>query len=379
MNLNNKNDRWSGGDSPPDLNEALRDIKSKFDSFLKGKRPSSSSNQNSNDNKTSSSGTSLIWLLLVVLAIIWGLMGINLLDEKEKGVILRLGKFHESIGPGFNWNPYLIDSVYREHVTKVQQYSVTGLMLTKDENIVRVPLTVQFNIKSIKDYILNVQGPQRSLHQATDSAIRHVVGSTILDDVLGEGRVHLSDEVKQRLQHYLDNYGTGINIITITIQEAEPPSAVKDAFDDVIAAKEDKDRFKNEAEAYRNGILPESRGKAQRIIEEANAYKGELIAKAEGESERFLNLFSQYKNFPLVTRERLYIDTIQEVLSNSNKVIVDIEQGNNIMYLPLDQLNRSSTMPLMRGQDNSNLKQEIVRDVLNQLRREITNNQKGLR
>ncbi len=380
---NNNRDPW-GNDGPPDLDEALRELKTKFNNFFGG----SSKKNNSNSGNSSQGGNfkGLLYLSLLVTFAGWFAMGINILDEKEKAVVLRLGKFHKTIGPGFNWNPWILDIVYREQVTEIQEYISSGLMLTEDENIVKVPLTTQFNIKSIKDYILNVSNPKGSLRHATESAIRHAVGSTQLNDVLSEGRVLLADEVKLRLQERLDIYGTGIHVLTVTIQEAEPPSQVKNAFDDVIAAKEDKERFVNEAESYRNSILPGARGKAQRIIEEANAYRGEVVAKAEGESQRFTKLLQEYNKAPQVTRERLYIDAMQEVLSKSNKVIVDVEGGNNLMYLPLDKLaaasNSSQVLPTSSAQPSNTINtQQIVNEVIEQLRREASRNRQsgGLR
>lgn len=340
---NNRHDPWGNGSGPPDLDEAIKELKAKFENLFGGPKKT---NSNGND----SSGGSLMPLLIILLLIgaiaLWIFKSVNILDEKEKGVVLRLGKYHQTIGPGFNFNPWVLDQVYRSYVTEVREYPTSGLMLTEDENIVKVPLTVQYNIKSIKDFILNVSEPLQSLRHATDSAIRHAVGSTKLNDVLSEGRVILADEVRLRLQDHLDTYGTGIHVVTVTIQEAEPPTQVKNAFDDVIAAKEDKERYVNESESYRNSIIPEARGKAQRIIEEANAYKGEVVAKAEGESERFTKLLSEYNKAPEVTRERLYIDTLEEVLGSNSKVIVDIQQGNNMMYLPLDKLTNTQSPTL---------------------------------
>ena len=231
-------------------------------------------------------------------------------------------------------------------MTAERQYTAAGtnsLMLTQDENIVQVPLTVQYNVKDVRSYVLNVRDPVLTLQQATDSAIRHVVGSTPLEEVLSEGRSQMADEVELRLQDYLDIYGTGIDVIDVTLQRGEPPAQVNDAFDDVNAAEQDKDRLIDQAEAYRNGVLPQARGEAQRMIEEANAYKGELVAKAQGEASRFNQLYAEYIRAPEVTRERLYIDAVQEVMQNNSKVMIDVDGGNNIMYLPLDQLRQNST------------------------------------
>jgi membrane protease subunit HflK len=340
-----KRDPWGGGDrnggNPPDLDEMLRKAKQKFDRFFEG--------GGSGDSGGSSSGRSskgLFGLVGILLFAFWIYQGVHILDEKEGAVVLRFGQFHDTIGPGFNWKPWLIDTVYRDFVTEERQYSSSGLMLTQDENIVQVPITVQYNIGNIRDYVLNVNNPTGTLEQASDSAIRHVVGSTLLTDVLGEGREVLRDEVKRRLQNYLESYGTGINIIDVTLQRAEPPDAVRDAFDDVNAAEADKDRMIDQARAYSNGIVPVARGQAQRMIEEANAYRGQVVEQARGETVRFLRLLEEYKLAPDVTRERLYIDAMQRIYSSTSKVLVDIEGGNNLLYLPLDQMmNRQSVTP----------------------------------
>ncbi len=208
-----------------------------------------------------------------------------------------------------------MDQVVPVNVTKERQYGSEGRMLTQDENIVELQIVVQYNISDVKAFVLNVRDPEFSLRQATESALRHVVGSTRLDQVLSEGRGQISDEVKVKLQSYLDNYGTGIQVVKITIQEARPPAQVKAAFDDVIKAKEDEERLKNEASAYANGIVPEARGRAQRMLEEAAAYRGKVVAEAQGEAQRFEKLLAEYRKAPEVTRERLYLDAVQRVMS----------------------------------------------------------------
>ncbi|MCK9505845.1 MAG: FtsH protease activity modulator HflK, partial [Porticoccaceae bacterium] len=192
-------------------------------------------------------------------------------------------------------------------------------------------------IKDIKDYVLNVKNPENSLEHATNSALRHVVGSTGLNEVISTGREQVGLEVKERLQRYLDQYGTGISVVKINIQEAKPPTEVKAAYDDVIKAREDQERVINEAQSYANGIIPEARGRAQRVIEEANAYQAKVVAEAEGEAQRFEHLLTEYQKSPDVTRQRLYMDSIQDVMSNSTKVMVNAGDGSNIFYLPLDK------------------------------------------
>jgi membrane protease subunit HflK len=252
-------------------------------------------------------------------------------------------------------------------------------MLTEDESIVEVPVTVQYNIADIRAFVLNVKDPEVSLEHAADSALRHVVGSTELDQVLSDGRDKIASEMRQRLQRYLDSYNTGINIIGINLQEGKPPAAVKDAFDDVVKAKEDQERFKNQAQAYSNEIIPEARGRAQRTIEEANAYRDQVIAKAEGESERFNQLLVEYDKAPEVTRERLYIDAIEVVMSNSSKVLIDVEGGNNMMYLPLDKLTEQTVNSSDKRMNDNDIR-KVSERVIEQLRREqSTRTSRGIR
>jgi membrane protease subunit HflK len=322
-------DPWGGGqgDGPPDLDEALKKLREKFGKFGGG------------NSSGSGSGFNLLPIVLAVLVAVWAFAGIYQVDEKERGVVLRFGKYLDTVNPGLHWNPPFVDDVTVVGVTEERQYQnkPRDLMLTEDENIVDLQLVVQYNIPDAKAFVLNVKDPEISLRHATDSALRHVVGSSKLDAVISTGREQISLEVKERLQRYLDNYATGIHVVKINIQDAKPPSEVKAAYDDVIKAREDQERVINEAQSYSNGVVPEARGNAQRIIEEANAYQAKVVAEAEGEAERFNNLLTEYDKAPEVTRQRLYLDTLQRVMSNSTKVLVDVEDGNNIFYLPLDK------------------------------------------
>ncbi|MEZ0154693.1 MAG: FtsH protease activity modulator HflK [Candidatus Reddybacter sp.] len=325
-------DPWGNGSgkggNPPDLDAALKDIGDKFGKIFGG---------GSSGSGGGIGGTAIVGILLII-SVIWGLLGFYQIDAKEKALVLRLGKFHEIVGDGLHWNPPLVDIVTRVRVTEERQYQTRGQMLTQDENIVELPLTVHYNIKSVKDFVLNVKAPEYSLRHATDSALRHVVGSSGLDEVVSTGREQLSVDVQDRLQTYLDSYGTGIKVVKVNILEAKPPSAVKAAYDDVIKAREDRERVINEAQAYANGIVPEARGRAKRVLEEAKGYQARVVADAEGETERFDKLLAEYQKAPEVTRQRLYLDTMQSVMENSSKVLVDVEGGNNMLYLPLDKI-----------------------------------------
>ncbi|MEY3017291.1 MAG: rane protease subunit HflK, partial [Pseudomonadota bacterium] len=236
----------------------------------------------------------------------------------------------------------LIDEVSKINVTRVRSSTHSGLMLTEDENMISVELSVQYTVSNPKDFLLAVRDPELSLHHATESALRHVVGSSAMHDVLTDGRENIAIEIQARLQNYLNDYTTGIQVAKVNVEETRPPREVQAAFDDVIKAREDEQRVKNEAEAYANGIVPEARGMAQRLIEEASAYKQSVIAQAQGQAARFEALLAEYKRAPEVTRERLYIEAIESVMTNSSKVMVDVEGGNNMMYLPLDKIIGSS-------------------------------------
>ena len=249
----------------------------------------------------------------------------------------------------------MIDSVYPVNVTKVAEWTTNEQMLTKDLNIVDIKISVQFVINDAQAYVLNVRNPIRSLEQAANSALRHVAGSTLMHDILTQGREQAAIDVLGRLQTYLDVYQTGITVETVNIEDSNPPQQVQAAFDDVIKAREDEERYKNEAQTYANGIIPEARGFAQRTIEEATAYKEQVIAKADGEAQRFKYLLTEYQKAPEVTRQRLYLDAVQDVMSNSSKVMIDVEGGNNMMYIPLDKIMSSGSTSSARGLTNADI------------------------
>lgn len=346
--------RGSGGSNqgPPDLDEALGKLVEKFNGLFGGKRGGSGTNGGQEPPTPAPSGK-LIGVMAVVVAVIWGGMGFYTVDQQERAVVLRLGSYLETVQPGLQWNPPLIDDVTKVNVTAVRNHEHVALMLTKDENIVEVGLSVQYVVSNPKDFLLEVRAPENSLAQATESALRHVVGSSTMDDVLTEGRAVLAEDVQVRLQGYLDSYRNGLEVSKVNIENTTAPSQVQDAFDDVIKAREDEQRVMNEAEAYANGIVPEARGQAQRMMEEASAYREEVVARAEGEATRFTKLLTEYQKAPEVTRERLYLVAMEDVLSNSAKVLVDVEGGNNMMVLPLDQIMSSSKRTTTYGSSAS--------------------------
>ncbi|WP_374439366.1 FtsH protease activity modulator HflK [Pseudomonas panipatensis] len=338
----NKNDqdpwggrRGGGRQGPPDLDEAFRKLQESLNRIFGGKKRGGGPVGGGKGG----GGLSLFGIGLAVVAAIWLYNAIYVVDEQEQAVILRMGKYHDTVGPGLNFYFPPIDRRFQENVTRERAYSKQGQMLTEDENIVEVPLTVQYKISNLKDFVLNVDQPEVSLQHATESALRHVAGSTTMDQILTEGREQMATEVRDRLQRFLDTYKTGITVTQVNIQSAAAPREVQEAFDDVIRAREDEQREKNQAEAYANGVVPEARGQAQRIIEEANGYRDEVVSRAQGEADRFGKLAAEYHKAPEVTRQRLYLDTMQEVLSQTSKVLVGGQQGqNNLIYLPLDKM-----------------------------------------
>ncbi|WP_369602703.1 FtsH protease activity modulator HflK [Hahella sp. SMD15-11] len=357
----NDQDPWGGGrrnDGPPDLDEVIRKALNKLGGLFGGGKGNGSSG---GGNNAAAGGIGA--LIVILLVILLGYNSVYRVDATEQAVVLRLGKYLNTVGPGLRFRIPIVDKVIIEDVTSVKTQKKKGHMLTEDENIVDIDLTVQYLIRDLKQYALHIRDPQGTLVFAIDSALRHEVGSTEMDQVLTEGREILAAKVKQRLQEYLDFYGAGIEVRQVNINDAQPPRAVQAAFEDVQRAKEDEQRVVNEAEAYRNKIVPEARGQAQRVKEEANGYKAAVIARAEGQVSRFLKVLAVYKTAPDVTRERLYIDTMETVLSRTSKVLVDQKQGNSLIYLPLDKLRSGSTDA---GQTNPGRIQGDSSDVLQQ-------------
>ena len=265
--------------------------------------------------------------------------GLHLHHGQGLGEAFRFGEVLTDLkGPGLHWNPPLIDEVDVVNVTQVRSHRHQSLMLTEDENIVDVSLTVQWVVDDAIAFRVNVYNPEGSLANATESALRHVVGSATMNQVITDGREAIAAEVQSRLQDYLNIYGTGIFLQKVNIDRSAPPSQVEDAFNDVQKAKEDQQRYINQATAYLEQVVPEARGRAKRQVEEANAYRDRVVARSEGEANRFEKLLTEYSLAKDVTRDRLYIDAMEGVFTNSSKVMVDVEGGNNLLYLPLDQL-----------------------------------------
>ena len=351
-NNSNDQDPWGSGgkkgggkQGPPDLDEALRKLQDSLNNMFGSKRSKNGSGSGGGSSIGGGGIPKGLWLIvgLVVLAV-WLFNAVYMVDEQEQAVILRFGEYDRTVGSGLHLYFPPVERKFQRNVTQVRSYRQQGQMLTEDENIVEVPVAIQYRISNLENFVLMVEDPETSLRHATESAVRHVVGSTPMHQVLTEGREQMAVEVTERLQRYLDSYNTGIAVTQVNIENAQAPSEVQDAFDDVIRAKEDEVRERNQAEAYANGVIPEARGKAQRMLEEANGYHDEVIARAEGEAQRFDLLVEQYRIAPDVLRERMYIDAMQEVMSNTSKILVSGGEGNNnLLYLPLDKLMQQST------------------------------------
>ncbi|GAB3373152.1 FtsH protease activity modulator HflK [Spongiibacter taiwanensis] len=363
----NDKDPWGGKDQgPPDLDEALKKLQERLNKLFGTGKKGGGSGKGGSDFQL---GGSALVVIAVIAVFVWGLFGFYQVDQQERAVVLRLGVYHSTVLPGLRWNPPLIDEVTKINVTKVRAASSRGQMLTEDENIVDIALSVQYTVNDPANFLLKVKSPELSLEHALESALRHVVGSSKMDQVITEGREEIAVATQQRLQTYLDAYQSGIQVAKVNIEDAQPPSQVQDAFDDVTRAKEDRERLKNEAEAYANGIIPEARGAAQRQLEEAQAYKEQVIAEAEGEAQRFTQLLAEYQRAPNVTRERLYIDAMQDFYGKSSKVMVDVDGGSNMMYLPLDKLMEKSSAARAERSQEVDIR-ELTDKVIEQLRRD---------
>ena len=363
-NNGKNNDPWKQGgrdQGPPDLDEVFRNFGKKFGGVFGG------------GNKSSGNGASAAFILiLVIAAVVWAISGFYTIKDAERGVILRFGQYHTEVGAGIHWKPTFIDSVTPVNVQEVKSLRSDGFMLTQDQNLVRVTFEVQYRIYNARDYLFSVVDADRSLGEATDAALRFVIGHSIMDDVLTRGREVVRQNTRQELESIIAPYKMGLNLVDVNFRDARPPEEVRDAFDDAIKAQEDQERFVQEAQAYAREIEPRARGQVNRVMQEAEAYKQQIVLKAQGEVARFEQLLPEYLAAPKVTRDRLYLETMEAVYSNTSKVIVDVKNGNNIMYLPLDKLmnqsggNSSSgsanPMPLpARSTDNTSPRQDTLR------------------
>ncbi|MFT5259832.1 MAG: membrane protease subunit HflK [Saprospiraceae bacterium] len=342
---------------PPDLDQVFRDAKERLSkSFGGGGGGSRGGNDSSGQTPGAGLNTGMIVVASIVALGFWLFSGFYKVNQGEQGVELRFGQENRTTGAGLHWRfPSPIDSVNVINIQNVNTVEVgyrsrggtvpkEALMLTEDENIIDIAFAVQFDIKSPTDLLFNVgDSVEVVVRQATESAVREIVGHNSMDFAITEGRAQIAAETKVLLQQILDRYETGINIRSVEMQNAQPPSQVKDAFDDAVRAREDEQRLINLAEAYANDIIPRSRGMAARIKEEADGYKASIIADAQGEAGRFDLVRAEYEKAPVVTRDRMYIDAMQSVLSNTSKMVIDQSSSNNVMYLPLDKMIQNAT------------------------------------
>ena len=354
---NNDKDPWGnpkkGNDGPPDLDELFK----KMDQTLKGLlgKGRGGNRGNGSGPGNGASGSFIFIGLLIAGVAIAAVNSVYTVDARERGVVLRLGKFNAVTEPGLQFKVPFVDTVEKVVVTNIREYSDKSRMLTKDQNIVEVSYNIQWQATDARNFALVVQNPDRVLEHASESALRNVVGGSLMREVMTSSRSRLANEMKLRLQSLLDDYGTGIVVSQVNFADVSPPLEVRPAYDDVIKAEADEQRFKNEAERYSNQIIPEARGLAQRQIEEANGYREQIIARAEGEATRFNRLYAEYVKAPEVTRQRLYLETISEIYANTNKILVDVSTGNNLMYLPLDQIKRAAAATIANNANDSML------------------------
>ncbi len=346
-------------DGPPDLDEILKKLNQKLSGLFGGRRPSGPSGpMPPSDGPGAMFFGGSMAIIAGLIAAVWFASGFYIVDEGRRGVVLRLGKYLETTMPGPRWHiPYPVESVEVVNVSGVRTVEVgyrgtaknkqpqEALMLTDDENIVDVQFAIQYTLKSPEDYLFNNRNPDDNVLQAAETAIREIVGKSKMDFVLNQGRSEIASRVKQLMQQILDRYKTGINVTTVNLQNVQPPEQVQASFDDAVRAQQDRERFKNEGQAYANSVVPQARGVAARLTEEAAGYKQTVIATAQGEGSRFRQVLVEYEKAPQVTRERLYLESIQQILSNTSKVIVDQKAGQNLLFLPLDKLMQMTSQP----------------------------------
>jgi len=367
---------FSKQDGPPDLDEVLKDLGKKIDNIFKRKPrivvDNNGGGSNNGGNKQNLNGGDIPLLpILLIVFLIWLLTGFYIVDQGSRGVVLRFGEHIDVTQPGPRWHlPYPIETVEvvnQEQVSTIEvgyrssndlaansQDLRESLMLTGDENIVDLQFAVQYNLKSVEDFIFNNRSAEASVRAGAETAIREVVGKSEMDFVLYEGREEVAIRTKDLIQQILDRYSTGINVTSVTMQNAQPPEQVQAAFDDAVKAKQDLERQKNEGQAYANDVVPKAKGTAARLIAEAGAYKVSIENEALGNSSRFEQIMKEYERAPEVTKNRLFLEAQEEILSNVTKVIIDQKSGSNsLIYLPLDQImknnNRSSVNSVLNS------------------------------
>jgi len=337
-------DPWSGkgGDQgPPDLDEVVKKLQERLGGlFGSGRRGGGG---RPGGGAAGPFGGVGLGVALAVILLIWLASGIYLVQPAERGVVLRFGAYQEITQPGPHWHlPFPIEAVEKVDVDRIESFRHKAQMLTRDENIVDAELTVQSRIQDPADYLFQDQDPEKTLRDATETAVRETIGKNNLDFILTEGRSSIARDIEKGIQGLLDKYHTGLTVTSVNMQPAKPPEQVKAAFDDAIKAREDKERSENMAEAYANDVLPKARGSAARRLADASAYRERVIAEAQGQTARFLAVLAQYTKAPEVTRQRIYLDAVESVLARSSKVMLDVAGDSNLTLLPLDRLLQSA-------------------------------------
>lgn len=363
MMLSLKSRRWGSNllgmknDGPPDLEEIWRDVNRRIQNlFGKSRGPNNSNNggsgnENPRPNLSPRQFGGGVGLLAGLVVAIWLASGFYIVDASQRGIVMQFGKFNQTTDPGLRWRlPWPIQSNEVVNLSGVRTIEIgyrgteknkvpkEALMLTDDENIVSVEFAVQYLLKDPMNYVFKNRYPDDTVMQAAETAIREVVGKSKMDFVLYEGRDVIAANTAKLMQDILDHYETGIQIRSVTMQSTQPPEQVQAAFDDAVKAGQDKERQKNEGQAYANDVIPRARGAASRLEQEAAGYKARMIATAEGDASRFNQVLVEYSKAPEVTRQRLYLDTMQQIYANTSKIMVDAKGGNNLLYLPLDKL-----------------------------------------
>lgn len=323
----NNNNRGGRNQGPPDLDEVFSKLGRKISAMLGGKGPSKGS-----------SGMIGLGALLAVGVVVWGVSGFYTIGEAERGVVLRFGAYDQTVQPGLNWKPNFIDTVTPVNVEAIRSLRSSGDMLTKDENVVRVEMEVQYRVSNPERYLYSVTNADDSLRQATDSALRAVIGDAEMDEVLTTGRQQIRERTEVEINRIIDRYDMGVTVVDVNFDTARPPEQVKDAFDDAIAAREDEERFIREAEAYRNDVLPKATGRAERLKKEALGYKEQTVNGALGDVAQFEKLLPEYVAAPEVTRKRIYLEAMESIYGSTSKVLIDTQSSGNLLYLPLDKL-----------------------------------------
>ena len=355
MGLNDPQWGKKNNGGPPDIEAVLRDINKKISALFGNKGGGTGGTGDTGGGGNSNKFNASIGLIATVVVLIWIASGFYIVDASQRGVVLRFGRFVETTQPGPRWHmPFPIESVEVVNISQVRTVEIgyrenvknkilkESLMLTDDENIIDIQFAVQYFLKDPGEYLFNNRAPDENVRQAAETSIREIVGKNKMDFVLYEGREQVAAATTKLAQDILDRYKSGILLSKVTMQNAQPPEQVQAAFDDAVKAGQDRERQKNEGQAYANDVIPRAKGAAARLMQEAEGYRQRVIASAEGDASRFRQVLVEYEKAPAVTRERMYIDMMQQVLTSTSKVMVDQKSGSNLLYLPLDKLIQST-------------------------------------